>query len=199
MTNPRPALAEGEVLATVNMQWVELKANGTESSNLTTSLTGAIDWSDIIISNDHVDKTDGLIDIRALLAKGTNGVTIAFFSNVDDIATDTFDFDLLAYKNAPYGPALPVFLTTGNQCLLGTMVAKKHPVTGTAQANGLWCGTIAGTDAWPGGVTVNDSATNRICTISFDLRGCRYLKLNTFNAAGGGTEAGTIGAVITGH
>jgi hypothetical protein len=146
----------------------------------------------------HIEATNGLIDVWNTLGWGTNQVTIAFFS-VDDAANDTFDFELYAWADAsPYGPAIPVYATTGNACIVGTYDCVKHPITGTAQAGGQWVDTIAGTDMWPSSVIVTDSGNNRLCTMTFDLRGCRYLLLRVFDAGGGVTEAAKIGAIITG-
>jgi len=148
--------------------------------------------------NTYIGATNGLIDVWSELGWGINGVTISFFTE-SDAADDTFAFELYAFADdSRYGPALPVYLTTSTNCAVGTGQCDYHPTTGTAQASGLWVDTISGTDCWPSGVTISDSGNNRICTMSFDMRGCRYLLLRTFNSGGTGTEAALIGAVITG-
>jgi len=192
-------LKAGRPLATPSFGWQLLRANATEDQAAAHDLTADnLDWSDIIINVEHAQNTDGIIDIRSF-GKVGNGVDIAFFTNATDAANDTFDFELIAYKEGPYGPGKHVFLTSGNQCIVGTHDCKKHPTLGTAQSAGLWVDTIAGTDCWPSGVVITDTAVNRIAVMSFDMRGFRYLYLNVFNAGGTGTEAATIGCIITAY
>ena len=191
-------MAQGEFLGTPTFQWELLRANATQDADNALALnTGDFDWSDIIVSISHANSTDGLIDTKSKFGKLANGVQIAFFSNATDSANDTFGFDLIAYREGKYGPGLPVFRCAAQAALLGTMDCKIHPTLGTAQSAGLWCDTISGTDCWPTGVTVNDSGNDRICTLSFDLLGCRYVRLYLHSGDGDDATAGTIGAVIT--
>lgn len=152
-----------------------------------------------MIDPNGISPATGVFDVYSQLGWNANGVTIAFFTtSASDAANDVFDVEIYAYKDSWYGPAMPVFLTTGNQCIIGTYPCLKHPTLGTTQASGKWVDTIAGTDCWPGGCTINDSGNNRLCTISFDLRGCRFVKFRVW-AAAGTTKAVAIGAIITGH
>ena len=204
MPSPRPALKAGVPLATANIQWFLLRTNGTQDADAALNLaTATIDWSDIIVSVENANSVfgDALFDVRTQLTKATNGVTIAFFTNATgDAENDNFGFDLFAFKEGPYGPAHPVYLCPAAAGIIGTYPAKIHPTSGVVQADGNWVDTITGTDTWPSGVTVNDSNSNRICTLSFDMRGFRYLYLQVHSAvAATGTEAGSIGAIITGY
>jgi hypothetical protein len=189
----------GNELFTAIKPWALLRTPGVVDDVLASQLTIAdMCYATMIDPNGTPDVAHGVIDCWQALGWGVNGVTIAFFTNsASDIENDVFDFSIWAYKDSLYGPALPVFLTTGNQCLVGTYVCLKHPTLGTTQASGKWVDTIAGTDCWPGGCTINDSGNNRLCTISFDLRGCRFVKVRIW-AAAGATKAVAIGAIITG-
>ena len=199
-------MAQGEFLGTPTFQWQLLRACADEdgAAALVLNLTGteaAVDWSEVIKSVSHANGTDGIIDVKSKFGKIANGAQIAFFSGegTETIENDHFGFDLLAYREGPYGPGLPVYRCAATAAILGDYQCEVHPTLGTAIANGRWVDTITGTDCWPTGVTVNDSGNDRICTLSFDLLGCRYLYLHVHSATGaaGGGEAGDIGAVIT--
>ena len=148
----------------------------------------------------YTDPSRGAIDLYKVFGYGVNAVEIRFFSRVDSGAhdeEDTFDFELYAFaNNSNYGPALPVYTTTGTGCAVGTGLCSYQPDSGNALAYGRWVDTIAGTDCWPVGVAITDSGNNHICTITFDLMGNRYLLLRTFNSGGGASEAGEVGAII---
>ena len=187
----------GIPLATPNHKWELFRVPTSEDGAAAHDLTAdALDASTIIQSREHVAVTDGIVDLRQLFTNTGNGVEIAFFTE-DDSALDTFDFELFAYRNGLYGPAKRVFSTTGNACIIGTMICTKHPITGTAQASGLWCDTISGTSYWPKDAAVYDSANNQTALLVFDTRGYSYLYIRIFNAGGGGTECAKIGAIIS--
>jgi hypothetical protein len=190
----------GNEMQTIATGWKLLRTPATESAATAYDLTATDLCSTTILQSRTVlDATSGMFDVQTRFdGKLVNMVTIAFFSTRTDAANDTFDFELYAWGDSEYAPAEPVYITTGNGCALGTYDCQKHPTAGTTQADGLWVDTISGTDYWDG-VTVRNSGNNQICTISFDMRGRRYLYLRTYNEDGTGTEASTIGAIITGY
>lgn len=187
----------GTPLATSNHAWKLFRALATEDGAAVHDLTADdLDLSTIIKGPDWAYITDGIVDLRRLFTNTGNGVEIAFFTDSDS-ANDTFDFELFGYRDGKYGPAKRIFATTGNACVIGTKVCKKHPTLGTAQANGLWCDTIAGTEYWPADVDITDTGNNQMTLLTLDARGYRYLYLRIFNAGGGGTECGKVSAVIS--
>ena len=193
----------GRELFTPAKGWVLMRTTGVvDGATLDAagySLTADdISWGTVVVNETTIDATNGMIDVWDELGYGINAVTIAFFVD-NDAANDDFDFSLYAWKDSPYGPAIPVFSTTGDACFVGTYDAVKHPTTGVATTAGLWVDIIDGTDHWPAGVTIADSGNNGICTMTFDLMGCRYLHAAVWSADGNGNKAVTIGAIITGH
>lgn len=198
-------------LVTDSTRWVSLRTAATETA------AAGYDWtSDNMVfyelvgnSNtapapvkDYIDATNGLIDVWDELGYGVNSVCIAFYSSGDGSPIsahdeeDTFDFELVAFADSTYGPALPVYLTSSNGCAVGTGLCSYDPIAGTALSYGRWVDTISGTDSWPTGVTITDSGNNRIACIHYDLMGCRYLLLRTFKSGGGDSEAHNVGAII---
>jgi len=176
--------------------WVLLRSSGAADGTATYSLsTEDMSWGTKVNGQTTLAATPGMIDVLTTLGWGTNEVEIAFFSSDTDVADDDFDISVYAWKDSPYGPGVPVFLTAGDSCKVGGMACKVHPTLGTAQAAGLWCDTISGTDCWDG-VTVIDSGSNRLCRLKFDLRGYRYVLVRVWND-GGATAAEKIGAIIT--
>lgn len=197
---PHTTFDAGKQLFTDIKPWVLLRAAGALDSNTAATVLSSVDLSagTYLVDRSNIAATNGMIDILGELGYGVNSVTIAFFS-VDDAANDTFDIELYAWKDSPYGPAMPVFLSSGNACITGTMACLKHPTLGTTQASGKWIDTISGTDCWPSGVIIADSGNNRLCTLTFDLMGCRFIRLRLWDAASGGTVAAKIGAIVTGY
>ncbi len=197
---PQHPVYDGKELFTAAKPWVLLRAAGDvdaaslDAAGYLTSADG-MDYSTKVVNKTTVDATTGMIDVWTSLGWGANAVTITFWS-VDDAANDDFDIGVFAWKDSYWGPAIPVYQTTGDACKVGTYKCLKHPTLGTAQASGLWVDTISGTDTWPTGVTVNDSANNRLCTMTFDLMGCRYVKVVIWSGAGV-SPAANIGAIIT--
>ena len=203
VTLPTPPVVgpEGKYLYTETSRWVLLHALAAEDASAGYDQTATdMNWSAIMIDTATIEASEQLFDVYAAFGSGVNAVQIAFWSDKADIENDSFDFELYAYSNDLYGPAIPVYKTTGNACKTGTDLCSVHPTLGTSQVDGVnkakWCDTISGTDCWPTGVTVKDSGNSRLCTITFDLMGCRYLILRTFNADGSGTECSKVGAII---
>ena len=187
----------GQELFTVRSQWKLLRAAGVLDgpNGATTDLTATdLSWNSKCVSEATIDATAGMIDVWDELGWGVNAVQIAFFS-VDDTANDNFDLEIYAWADSTYAPAQPVYLTTGDACIVGTYDAQVHPTLGTVQTSGLWVDTISGTDCWPAGVEVADSGNNRLCTLTFDLTGCRYLWVRLWNDDGTNAAA-NIGAII---
>ena len=208
---PRPQYA-GNGLLTDGKPWVDLRTAATE-----TAAAGYVWTSDNMLFYEmvgnsstnpstiaaYITATNGVIDVWKELGWGVNEVTISFYSAKDSTGNDeddTFDFELYAFaNNSNYGPAIPVYITTGNQCIVGTGVCAYQPVSGATHTTlGRWVDTINGSDKWPAGVSIVNSGGNQRCTITFDLKGKRYLLLRTFGSGGGASEAGEIGAIITG-
>ena len=206
VANIQYPFGQGQELFTPEKPWkYVLTASGSVTlSSATTDLTGTdLSWGTFVVSATNITATNGLIDVWDELGYGVNAVTLAFFT-VDDADGDNFDIDLYAWAGADqtaslYGPAMPVYLTTGDACVVGTYDCVKLPSIGTAQSGGLWVDTIAGTDRWPTGVTITDSGSNGICTMTFDLMGCRYLYVRLWNGSTGGTEAANIGMIMRGY
>ena len=209
---PRPSYS-GDELITAGKPWVDLRTAAKETADagyVWTSdnmvfyeLVGNSSTNPATIKT-YINATNGLIDVWDKLGWGTNAVQIAFYSAKDATENDeddTFAFELYAFaNNSNYGPALPVYITTGTACIVGTGVCAYQPVSGATHTTlGRWVDTISGTDKWPVGVVVTDSGNNNICTLTLDLMGNRYLILRTFNSAGGALEAGEIGAIIRGY
>ena len=130
-------------------------------------------------------------------------VTIAFYGTA--AADKQFTCEVYAWRNGAGAPGEPVFIGTADGCYTGTMDCTKYPATqrngaataGDTLANGFWVDTIAGTDCWPSGVTIGDSGNNRICTLTFDATGHRFIGVHLSD---GDTAAVTsVGAVITGY
>ena len=193
-----PNFYSGQELFTANSGWKLLRTAGALDGpgGATTDLTGTdLSWGSKCVSEATIDATTGMIDVWDELGWGVNAVQIAFFT-VDDAANDNFDLEIYAWADSKYAPAQVVYLTTGDACIVGTYDCQKHPTLGTAQTSGLWVDTISGTDPWPTSVDVIDSANNRMCTMTFDLTGCRYLWVRLWNGSTGGIEAAKIGAVI---
>jgi len=203
INTPQRPIYSGQELYTAARPWVLLRTpDADDGASLDAAgfepSADAMDWSTVVVSATNIADTEGLIDVWTELGWGVNSVTIAFFTSETDVANDDFDIGVFAWKDSAYGPAIPVYLTTADACKVGTYKCTKHPTLGTAQAAGLWVDTIDGTDCWPGGCIIADSENDRMCTLSFDLRGCRYIKAVVWNDSDGGTTAVKVGAIITG-
>lgn len=196
----------GQELFTANSGWKLLRTAGALDGpgGATTDLTAtdlcfytkvAGSTTSPVDTVTNIAATTGMIDVWTELGWGVNAVQIALFS-VDDSANDNFDLEIYAWADSMYAPAQIVYLTTGDACIVGTYDCQKHPTAGTAQTSGLWVDTISGTDRWPTSVDVIDSGNNGMCTMTFDLTGCRYLWVRLWNDSTGGTAAAKIGAVI---
>jgi hypothetical protein len=202
----------GEFMKTPVNPWVQLLSAQGETAATTLDLTSGDTFKAISLAvAQHSGNSAGQVfDITEAFGKSANGAILCFYSRAD-AANDTFDFDLYGIREAPnsdqsadtdagnvaISAVMPIYITSSNACKVGTMPLGYDPDGEDYDATTLAVDTITGTDCWPTGVTVNDSGNNRLCTIHFDLMGCRYLYLNTFNAGGGGTEAANIGALIT--
>ena len=190
----------GKPLATPSHPWALLRAGATEDNTAAYTLSSKdLDYSTIIKSPANCEVTDGIIDTYRQFGRTANGIWVICYTDGTDIANDTFDFELFAWKAHSSGPGIKVFSTSSNGCIAGSRTCIKDPVDGGTITAGLWVDTIgldSGTN-WPGGVVVYNSANNDIAVIEFDLGGCRYLHSNVFNAAGGGTEAAKAAIIIT--
>ena len=210
MAPKKGPLESGMALATPKFEWKLWRACATEDQEAAHDNTSDdLSFAGIIKSPEHAQDTDGIVDTEYLFGKTCNGVEVAFFSNsTSDDDTEPFDFEIYAYRNAATdadgsgttagGMGKLVYITTATATLLGPALCGTHPTTGATQAGCFWGETIVGTDTWPSGVTINDSGTDRIATLSFDLRGYRYLYINVFNAGGTG-EVGALGVIISGY
>jgi len=195
---PTIPIDTGRELYTPCKPWILLRANGAADGTASYVLTTEdLSWGTKVAGASTIAATKGMIDVLASLGHGVNSVEIAFFTSDTDAAGDDFDISVYAWKDSPYGPGVPVYLTTGDACKVGSMACKVHPTLGTAQAAGLWADTISGTDCW-NTVKIIDSGNNRIARLSFDLRGYRYLLVRVWND-GGATAAAKIGAILTGY
>jgi len=198
LPSTRAPMESGKILYTANMPWRALRTPAAETGAAAYDFTAANGgWSDICVDTATIAATNGLVDVMGVSGDGWggNGIEIAFYANdPKDAANDTFDFEIFAYADSLYGPAVKVYATSGNANAVGTRICTTNPVTGAAQAAGLWVDTIAGTDYWDG-VTISNSGNNSIAILRFDLRGYRYVWLRTFNQGGGGTEAALVGAI----
>lgn len=203
---------QGDFLLTPTNVWKPFLSAQTETSAAALDLTAIATYNTISKAiTDHTANDGGqLFDVPLAFGKSANGVTISFYSRGDS-ADDTFGFDLYAIRDATYsdqssntnvgdnktGPLIPVYITAITDCKVGTMTIGYDPDGDDYDATTLAVDTIDGTDTWPTGVTINDSGNNRLCQMHFDLMGCRYLYLNTFGLGAGGTEAASIGALIS--
>jgi len=203
----RPYMA-GQDLLTPAKPWKELRTPAAETAAAAYATTDDLSFYTIVAGSamlatdigTNITSTNGLFDVFTELGWGTNAVTIAFYVNgPNDVGNDTFDFQLYAWKDSIFGPAMPVYITASNACKAGTYDCDINPIDGSTESTGQWVDTISGTDCWPADVTISDSTNNRLCTMTFDLMGSRYLLLRVFDALGGGTEAQWVGAVITGY
>ena len=179
---------QGDFLRTVNVPWALLRAAAAEDA------AAALDPASV---NLDASVQSGLLDVHSLLGYLANGVELAAFTP-SDAAGDTFGLELWANRDGGYGPGVMVFTTGTTGCVIGTAKCALHPISGAAQADGLWCHMVDITDRW-GGVSVLDYEQNGICRLKWDLRGYRYLKPHVFAADGSGTECGLVGLVISGY
>lgn len=110
-----------------------------------------------------------------------DNVTIYFFGT--DAANEACTFKIYAYKSTN-GPATLVCTGTAT---LGTAV--------TGGTNEFYADTISTTDYWPTDIVIADSGNNRVCTLSFDLLGHKYLFCELQASTG---TCATMAAKITG-
>jgi hypothetical protein len=187
----RPPIGKGQYLFTAVSPWLDFRTPATETGSAAYDFTAANgSWAEICVDSTTITATNGVIDVMGETGGGWggNGIEIAFFSE-DDTADDSFGFELFAFADSLYGPAIPVYATGTTACAVGTRTCTTHPITGVTQASGLWVDTIDGTDYW-GGITVLDSGTNHIARIMFDMRGYRYFWLRIIGSHG--TKIGAV-------
>jgi len=204
---------QGEALVTPNNGWQVLLTSQAETSS-----TGlALDLTDDAVSKAIAAEigsqkvnvpASSLFDVTAAFGKSANGVSIFFYTESAS-ADEDFEFELFAIRdteiydnsgtptdpNIKMGPLQPVII--GGAGIIGTMEKGFDEGVGAYGNAILLADTITGTDTWPTGITITDSAANRLCQVHFDLTGCRYLYLNTYNAASGSGEVDAVGAMIS--
>jgi len=197
MADPPRGPNQGHTLGTPQYGNVLWRANATDDGDAIIDPAATdMSFTNQIINPQRAFDEDGIVDIAASFGKDANGLEISFFSSVDDIANDTFAIEIYAWRTGGGGGKQVCFSATDTACALGTMDCLFHPTTGAAQV-GFWADTIAVTDRWMSTVTVTDSGNNGRAVLHYDARGHRYHQIRVFQAAGTGTEAGKIGAVIS--
>jgi hypothetical protein len=197
----------GQPLATPCFPWLawhvndfDVDASGASVLDLTHADTNLY-FSNIIgaaakpVGYNH---TSGIIDIRTVFGSAANGCMIQFYGGT--AANQVFGFDLYGFRNGNGGTyGEPIFLCP-NTAALGTMLCDTAPVSldsdGVEVLGYLWADTIAGTACGPFDAVISDSGSDRIATLSFDLRGLRYLYLRTFTDSDL-TEAVVVNSRIT--
>ena len=195
MSSDRPRVGgNATALATPTFHWANLRtaAADTSGSGANYDLTSKDLTLGTMIpgGSQYAQDTDGFIDMAAEFGKAANSAEIRFYGT--DAANEACGFELYAWKDGgPYVSGKMVFLAGATALIFGTQITSVNPVDGEA-LTGFWADTLTGTSYWPGGVTIAGSGSDTIVSMSFDLRGHRYLHLNI----DAGTAA-TVGAIIT--
>lgn len=105
-------------------------------------------------------------------------------------ADKTFSYNIYAYRDIN-GPAELVATGTGT---IGSQAVVLYPHDGSTATNIFWADTLTDTGDWIGdGVRIDDSGNNRVCKLTFDVFGYRWLYAEILEADGTtGTQAGDI-------
>ena len=192
-------VTEGSFLGTPSWPWIDWRAMAGEDQAAAYDLTADdMSFATLFTNEKILQVTDGVIDLQHEFGNCANGLQFQVYgdhaSNADN---DTFAFEIFAWK-AIIGEPKCVCRGTG---ILGTNLVSTNPVTGVALSNGLWADTIALSDYWPQGITVEDSGNDQIASVIFDTMGFRIFSVNIYNCLGGttGGEAHEIGVIVSAY